>query len=331
MSNKIKIVREYIDTFSKDNQLQIPKAALARKLHHDYPHIFDNVENARTIIRSATGSQGNRRRKFIKEKDIQMGTETFEKLYSLPKGDYNDYTPYICTGKRVLIISDIHIPYHSLEALESAINYGQENEMDTILINGDLIDFYHISRFEKDPRKRSLAEEIEMTRNFLHALANNHPNVKIIFKLGNHEERWEHYLKAHAPVLLDMAEFRLDVILRLAEKGIEYIAEKKIIKIGHLNVLHGHEFGRQIFSPVNPARGAWMRSKENILVGHHHNTSEHVEKTLCGKVQGAWSVGCLSELNPEYMPINKYNHGFAFVVNKGETFEVHNEKIITHE
>lgn len=328
---KSKIAREYIQSFIIDGKLKAPQRSIARLLIDKYPTVYKDFEDARSSVRYVVGSSGKKDRKNNPRKHLyQDMKDTFEKLYSLPEGDKNDWQPYICTGKRVLVISDIHIPYHSLYALQKAINYGVENKMDTILINGDLIDFHGISRYEKDPRKRRPGEEIEMTRNFLHKLADNHPKVKIILKLGNHDERWENYLKSHAPVLFEMAEFKLDIILKLAEKGIEYVDNKRIVKIGNLSVLHGHEFGRSFFSPVNPARGAWMRAKENILVGHHHNTSEHIEKTLNGKIHGAWSQGCLSELNPEYMPINKFNWGFAFVVNKGNEFQVYNEKIITH-
>ncbi len=72
-----------------------------------------------------------------------------------------------------------------------------------------------------------------------------------------------------------------------------------------------------------------MRAKANIIGGHQHQTSEHTESNINGKVVGAWSVGCLCDLHPKYRPVNKWNHGFAIVKQfKDGSFEVHNKKII---
>jgi hypothetical protein len=48
-----------------------------------------------------------------------------------------------------------------------------------------------------------------------------------------------------------------------------------------------------------------------------------------GKSVTTWSLGCLSELNPAYMPLNKWNHGFAIVdlSDNGEDFHVKNYRI----
>ena len=72
-----------------------------------------------------------------------------------------------------------------------------------------------------------------------------------------------------------------------------------------------------------------MRSKESSVIGHHHKTSEHTEKSLSGDVVTTWSIGCLCGLSPEYLPFNKWNHGFAFVeVDSDRNYKVHNKRII---
>ena len=74
------------------------------------------------------------------------------------------------TANDILLLSDIHVPYHNIEALTLALKYGMEHQVNTIILNGDLIDFYAISRFEKDPRKRDLAHEVNTCREFLTTL-----------------------------------------------------------------------------------------------------------------------------------------------------------------
>lgn len=141
--------------------------------------------------------------------------------------------------------------------------------------------------------------------------------------------RWENFLKMSAPELLGISEFELSTLLRFGELGIVEIKDKQIAKAGKLNLMHGHEFGHSVFSPVNPARGLYMRAKENSIIGHHHQTSEHSEKNLTGDVVTTWSVGALCGMRPEYYPYNKWNLGFAIIeTSDNGDFEVNNKRII---
>jgi len=51
---------------------------------------------------------------------------------------------------------------------------------------------------------------------------------------------------------------------------------------------------------------------------------------MYGEVITTRSMGCLCGMNPMYMPINKWNHGFAYVeldLKSGE-YHLHNLRII---
>ena len=318
----------------------MPLLQLARKIYNDNPEVFKDVEHVRSLIRYRKSKSGRYNRSFSSKNYKEYKTENGEEakkagignpLYTLPESEAEEWPPYVMPkgASRVLVLSDIHIPYHDVEALKTAVNYGKEKEANTVLLNGDILDCYALSRWEKDPRKRGFSGELADTRQFLRWLKQELPNAKIYFKLGNHEERYEKFLRIKAPELLDVSEFRLDILLRFGELGIELIDEQRIVQLGKLIVMHGHEFGRSVFSPVNPARGYYMRAKANILAGHNHQTSHHMEKNLKGEVVSAWSTGCLSELHPQYARVNKWNLGFAFVeVFKDGTFEVDNLAII---
>lgn len=249
----------------------------------------------------------------------------------LPDSKENKYNPYKfpVNHNDILFLTDIHVPYHNIPALTAALKYGLENEVNTIYINGDLIDFYAISRFQKDPRKRDLATEIYMARDFLYTLRRLFPTQAIYFKAGNHDIRWDHYLINNASDLVGIEEFSLQSILHLDKLNITFIPDKQLVRMGRLVALHGHEFGSSMFSPVNIARGLYLRAKDNAICGHHHQTSEHTEPNINGKVTTCWSVACLCELHPDYMPINKFTHGFAHVkVFDNEEFEVTNYRIV---
>lgn len=55
-----KLAREYIKKYST-----LSKRAIAKKLYGDYPVFFTDVEHARYIIRTKTGSAGVRNREYM--------------------------------------------------------------------------------------------------------------------------------------------------------------------------------------------------------------------------------------------------------------------------
>ena len=74
-----------------------------------------------------------------------------------------DRRPYRIKGPaRILIVSDVHVPFHDPGAIEASIDFAQsQGEISHVLVNGDLLDAYHLSTFEKDPKVRRLSEEID--------------------------------------------------------------------------------------------------------------------------------------------------------------------------
>jgi predicted phosphodiesterase len=302
---------------------------LAKLIYNDHSLDFKNVEAVRSCIRIIRGEHKQLKgvAKYKRTEEEKRKSNGWKKL---PESDYKEQEPYIMPkgNNRILILSDIHLPYHDVDALSIALEWAYDYKPNAIILNGDTMDMYQASRFIKDRRLRDLAGEIDMTRDFLRQLRDEF-DCPIYFKIGNHEARWENYLKTVAPELLGIGDFELKSILRFGELGVTEIKDKQIIKAGNLNIMHGHEFGQSVFSPVNVARGLYVRAKANAIIGHHHATSEHSEKDLQGNVVTTWSMGSLCGLSPEYMPYNKWNHGFAFVTtfDNGD-FEVKNLRII---
>jgi predicted MPP superfamily phosphohydrolase len=106
--------------------------------------------------------------------------------YKFPDSDEANFTPYKIKGhKRILILSDIHVPYHSIEALTAAFDFAKKEKPDAILLNGDTIDCHRLSRFIKDPKKRNFALELDTFKE-LFAIIKKTFNCKIYFKVGNH-------------------------------------------------------------------------------------------------------------------------------------------------
>lgn len=292
--------------------------------------LFKDVEDARSSLRYIEGKQGEGKlKKISKNPEYIMKNARPKNPYKLPESNESEFLPYEIKGhKRILILSDVHIPYHSIEALTVAIDYGKKEKADAILLNGDIIDCHKLSKYVKEPNKRDFAYELNCFKDFFAILQKEFPQSKIYYKLGNHEERYEHFLMQKAHELIGVDEFEFTNIIKSRANGIEVIGEKRPIKINSLWGIHGHEYLGGISAPVNPARGLFLRAKVSCFQGHNHQTSEHTEPTLSGSMVTTFSIGCLSELHPQYMPLNKWNHGFAFVeINKDGSFEFRNKRI----
>ena len=310
----------------------LPTRQIARIVYDQNNLLFTDLEHARAVVRYYRGASGVRSRGLlgtIIEDNINVPDDN---PLGLPESDEEEYEylPYHLSKdcRKVLWLSDVHMPYHNIQALTVAIQKGITDQVDTIFLGGDILDCYTLSRWEKDPKRRKFHEELEMCRQFLTRLRELFPNARIYYKLGNHEERYQIFLRQKAPELQLIDDFRLDVLLRFGENRIEGIDDKRTVHLGKLRMLHGHEFGKSVFSPVNPARGYYMRSKKSMIAGHNHQTSEHTEPNLDGDIETTWSTGCLCELHPEYMPLNKWNHGFARIdIDEHGDYSVNNYRI----
>jgi len=320
---KAELAKEY----RKKYGLEMPTLTLARIMYKENKEVFNNLERARASLRYIEGKQGkNNLTKKVEKSEFFMSEERSKNPWKLPESEEAKYDPFIIKAKRLAVLSDIHVPYHSIEALTAAFDKISEEKPDAILLNGDTIDFYGLSRFMKDPRKRSVAHELQAVNEFLDVLQKF--GAKIYYKLGNHDERYEHYLMHKAPELLGIPEFKFENLLKAKERGMDVIGEKRIIKANKLNIIHGHEYP-SVFSPVNIARGLYMKGKVSAMQGHNHQTSEHTETDMNGEIVTTWSLGCLCELNPAYMPLNKWSHGMAIVdlSDNRKDFQVRNYRI----
>jgi predicted phosphodiesterase len=310
---------------------EMPTLKLARIIYAKEGEAFANIEDVRSNLRYIEGKTGKTNRKKVVNSSFYKEGERSKNPYKLPKSDESKYKPFVLRGiRRLLVLSDIHIPFHNIDAISAAIKYAKRAKVDGILLNGDTLDFHGLSRYIRDPRKRKFAKELQAFKEFIDVLQKLFPDAKLFFKIGNHEERYLHFLWTKAGELDGVPEFDLESIIKARANEITIIGDKRIIKANGLNIIHGHEFTTGFFSPVNVARGLYLRGKTSAMQGHSHQSSEHTEPDMNSKITTTWSVGCLCELHPQYAPLNKWNHGFAIVElhPNGKYFEVINKRIL---
>lgn len=305
---------------------------------HSYANSQEHLQH---IGRKVSGYKGIRERQARAEEEL-LAIES----PVIPRGAVPDVEPMagelredkVCelTHGRIGIISDAHWPFHDLQrtgvgeyhgAYWDAINALKDAECDVIVLNGDMLDVYNLSDHEKVESRRSWKWELDVAKAMLNHLRRFFGDKqRIVFREGNHEERYGRYIARKAKEL--EGTVHLEEFLGLRGLGIEWVDKRAKMTAGKLWIDHGHEwFGG---GGVTPARNYRMKAVENILVGHVHRTSTDViRKPLDGSYIGGWSVGCLCDLNTHYAARNGWNHGFAIVnVDASGDFTVHNKMII---
>jgi predicted phosphodiesterase len=322
---KSNIARFYRDKYG----MEMPSLKLARIMYNDKKLTFKSVDDARYFIRAIEGKRGNTKSITV----THPSPNRVKNPYNLPVSDEVEFEPYYIKGhSKGLIINDIHLPYQDNEALTACFNFAKKQKPDFVFINGDLSDYHGLSYFLKDPEAKIFSEELKVMQDFFDVLKKTF-KCKIYFKFGNHEERYENFLLQKAHELKGVSEFNLDNIIKSRVKDVEIIKDKRLVVINGLPFIHGHEFGRGFFSPVNAARGLFLQAKHSCVKADCHTTSEHTEPNVFGNIMTTYSVGCLCGLNPKWLPINKWNHGFAMIeLNKnGKNYKFRNYRIFKGE
>jgi hypothetical protein len=299
---------------------------LARMLRRDQPALFANEENARGAVRYYRGEMSEADRNAMAGQPIPR--------FDLPTAEPPDYRVYqLPTGpKRWLVLGDVHVPYHDNAVLEAAIEFGRQRETRCtgLILLGDFLDYYKASRWEKDPRRRDIAAELDTAKQIVASIRKHLRLTHLVWKFGNHEARLDAFLRQRAPELLDVTEFDPLAWVGVDRKNDLWVPNGMPLKHRQLYMFHGNEWAGGISSPVNPARGAYLKANECCIVAHQHRSSEHTEASASGRITTCWSLGCCCDLHPEYARLNRWNHGFG-VLHVRDDWRFENYRLIDGE
>lgn len=317
MNKKSETKSDFIRNYIEQNDLwTLPSRSLSKKILIENPKMFGeyndyNIELLRTIIRNIRHSLGSRK--------FQNSQKFADRFHGYFEPENNDFSPFVIPKDvtRLGILNDIHIPFQNKVNLNLAIEYLKRKEINGLLLNGDILDCYKGSKFLQDPRNRNLNEEFEMLREFIDTL-NAEFNCPIYYKLGNHEERIEHMVLRSVPELVHFITFENCLSdggkFDFNEYKLTIIKDRRIVKFtDHLSIIHGNEYRALMFNPVGVARWLYTKAKSNAACGHAHKSDSFSARDIGQKTTTTWSIGCLCDMNPKYMPLNDWQAGFAYV------------------
>lgn len=231
-------------------------------------------------------------------RQLQIAAEALIALEVTPNSLKRVIKPVETNSDFHVVLSDLHIPYHNPKCVKLALDFCKREQPNVVHLLGDVIDFYNISRFNKNPeRKFTLQDELDEATEFIYNLTQVVPNARIIYYEGNHEERLKKYLWSQTPELSSLRALNLEELLQLRDFNIEFLNYNEIHKHQHLTFSHGNIISKW---SGHTAKRMIDTVGCSTIHGHSHRLGSSFQTTF-GSDLVAYENGCLCELNPEYV------------------------------
>ena len=229
-------------------------------------------------------------------------------------------------------IYDIHYPVYHKPTLEAAFDFLSRNKVAGLLLGGDQLDCQEISPHNKGKGKYKLPGSYKRNmegfdRDVLRKLESLLPKgAEKIYIEGNHDD-WQNQFIEHNPELEGSIES--PILLRLEERGWNFVPCGKSYKHGKLTFIHGETLtgiGNQ--ASQYHAKKAVESYCSSVLYGHLHSPQSYTKVLPHDDTEKwmAYCAPCACEVNPEYLrnrPTSFLNGTVAVEFHPNGNFNVH--------
>ena len=198
--------------------------------------------------------------------------------------------------KRGIVLTDLQCPYECKKSLNAVEQYMSEYNWDYYLNLGDHLDYFCIAKYNVGKpglvEGQTILNEVSQGESVLERhrriIRANNPKSKMYLLEGNHDYRATDHVHRN-PQLKGIIE--PEVVLKLKEKGIEYIkcwSEGKTLQIGKAFFTHG------LYVNQHHPKKMVEAYEENIFYGHTHDTNSFNKTSKAnGKTKVGQSLGCM--------------------------------------
>ena len=210
----------------------------------------------------------------------------------IPKGTPPKWKPG--DVQRICVAGDFHAPFYCPETVATLIT-DEGPRTDTLIVSGDLMDFYSISRFLKYEQV-SMEQEIASTDALLSQLSTAFPDVLIVS--GNHDsQRFEKQLRSFlSPDMMHVIE---------------------LLTGGNLSVIHllAKRYPNVRFAPQHAGNHAlgWITQVGDLVVTHAEKFSRVPGSTLRQIEEGLTDFDHVYNLKPWRVLIQAHTHAHSVV------------------
>ena len=217
--------------------------------------------------------------------------------------------------KKLVVAGDFHVPYHDPVLLDLFLEFLTDFQPDILVINGDFLDCFAISRFDKVPHHDSLKNEIEIGKVILTRIRKAIPDAEIYMVEGNHEFRLRQYLIKNAQELYELSPTLADY-LKLEEFGVEWVGTKATAskwidtykRFGQLYVGHWDRVNKH---SAMTAKNLVTDKGVSLVQNHCHRIGQYNFRREDDIQIVGIEAGCMCDLNPNYTSKPNWQQGFV--------------------
>lgn len=194
----------------------------------------------------------------------------------------------------VLIIPDLHVPYHHPDAFDFLADVARQHDYDRIVCIGDEIDAHAFGRWPPHPDLDSPGKELESVVKQLKPLYKLFPQVDVV--ASNHTYRpWKQAYEAGLPTSV------LRSIREVLEAPKKWRWHERLV-INKVLYFHGDGYGG-----AHPAYKAMLDNRMSVVIGHvHTKAAVYWSATRFDRIFGM-STGCLIDANKLAFSYAKFN------------------------
>lgn len=192
--------------------------------------------------------------------------------------------------ERLFFIGDVHSPFHHKPSWKLVMGALADFNPTIVVSMGDFVDFFSVSHWSKNPeRALSLRDELEIAGGLLDEVEARSEGARRIYIGGNHEDRLQRYLQDKAPELFSLID--VPKLLKLGERGWEWVAYKQSTQIGKLHLTHdvGSAGRYNCFKALDTFQSP-------VAVGHTHRLAYVVEGDATGDTHVSAQFGWLGDV-----------------------------------
>jgi UDP-2,3-diacylglucosamine pyrophosphatase LpxH len=175
-------------------------------------------------------------------------------------------------AKRVVVLSDLQIPYHDKRSVQAAIDFVRYYKPDELWCVGDELDAPEPSRWNKGMAgeyANTLQEGIDKTNEimseFRSALGRN---KKFYIQRSNHTDRIDTYMRKYAPAFSSLKSLEIETLLGYDKLGVTYLHRMHELLPGWV-MAHGDE-GALNRAPGATALNLAKSLGKSVVCGHTH-------------------------------------------------------------
>ena len=220
-------------------------------------------------------------------KDAEWGYGSAEPVKPAGNGDY----------EVVLVGSDMHFPYQDENCIRGFVRLVEALQPDRVVLNGDIADFFQLSRFNTGfDRMDTLQEELDQANNFRAAVRDYAPDAVIDETEGNHDNRLLTYVARQARALTSLRAIKPESLIPYKDLDINWHPGAGFLLRPAFLVKHGTSISS---TPGGTARAELQLNGISGVSGHVHR-SEQSQRHNYASV--SWTVsGTMSRLDPDYV------------------------------